>query len=516
LPLLVGVVHSDPGGAQTLTFADVTASAGINSPHHGTFFGTGQAWGDANGDGIPDLYLTDNNGGNELWLGDGDGTFSLSPLNVQVALVSGASSGALFADLDNDGDQDLYVAQLGANVLFENLGAGQFANVTAASGTGDAGEGESATVGDYDGDGDLDLYVVNWWYLNDPDDPRKRDTLYRNDGGLVFTDVTAALLDETRTLGPGYAATFADLDNDGDADLYVVNDKVFGNVLWRNDGPGCAGWCFADVSVATGADRPVWGMGVASGDYDRDGDLDLYFSSIGEAVLLESQVAQGSFTYLDVSASAGVTVDAVSWGVVFFDADRDRWPDLYLAIDTTPISMPSRLFHNLGDGTFADVSTGSGADDAGRTYGVAACDYDRDGWVDLVVGNWNQGYRLYRNLGTAGGANHWLAIALEGAGPVNREAVGTRVYLTLTDGPELMEEVHSDSSLGAGNDLDLYFGLGAASVVSARVVWPDGTEALFADVPLDTRWTLRYPDLEVVFADGFESGGTAAWASATP
>ncbi len=504
------------------SFANVTAAVGIDAPHHLTYFASGQAWADVDRDGYHDLYLTDNDGPNLLYRSNGSGadgtvTFSLSPISGDVSLPDAASGGATFADYDNDGWPDLYVLNLGANKLFRNLGGTGFEDVSAIAGIGDLGMGESATWGDYDGDGDLDLYSVNWWYAwNDPDHPLKRDTLYRNNGagvgGIVtFSDVTE-LLDLERTAGPGYAATFVDFDNDGDQDLYVVNDKEFGNPLWRNDGPGCGGWCFTDVSVASGADRPAWGMGIAAGDYDRDGDFDFYYSSIGEMILLQNQISQGSPTFIEVSIEAGVSIDTVGWGSVFVDYDNDSWPDLYLSTDTADPAKANRLYRNLGDGTFEDVSEGSGASIVGRSMGVASCDYDLDGRVDLVVGNVGEQYHLLRNLGVAGAGNHWLAMRLEGGGPVNRDAIGARVELTLTGGATLMQEVKSDSSLGSGNDLGLHFGLGDALPQSARVVWPDGTEIVVDSLPVDRLWQLKYPSYaDFIFIDGFESGDTSAW-----
>ncbi len=486
-------------------FVDATSGAGTGAVHQAAveYLVTGQAWGDYDRDGWLDLYLTDTSGPNSLYRNNGDGTFSVSPIAPQVALEGSESGGAVFADYDNDGWPDLYVLNRGANTLFRNDSGGGFTDVTATAGVGDPGEGESATWSDYDGDGWLDLYVVNWHYYADESSPLNRDGLYHNNGDGSFTDVTGAL-DDARTRGPGYAATWVDYDNDGDQDLYVVNDKHFGNLLWRNDGSGCGQWCFTDVSVESGAHRPVKGMGIASGDYDSDGDLDFYFSSAGEMVLLQNQASQGNLVFLDVTDPAGVNVNAIGWGTAFFDYDRDGWLDLYLAT----MSGPNRLFHNLGDGTFEDVSNGSGADDPGPTIGVAAGDYENDGWPDLVIGNYDDGYRLFRNRGVAGAGNHWLTLRLEGRGPVNRDAIGARVYLTTTGGRTLMQEVSSDSSLGAGHDLALHFGLGGAVVESMTVVWPDGTVSGFGSVPIDRVWRLVYG---TIFDDGFESGDASAW-----
>ena len=503
--------------AETL-FQKTTASAGVEASHSAVenFWVTGQAWGDIDRDGAPDLYLTDSQGSNHLYLNTGTGSFVESPLSSQVALPDAMSGGATFADFDNDGWTDLYVLANGPNALFRNLEGNGFEEVAAAAGVADRGKGESAVWGDFDRDGDLDLYVVNWYFGLDPDSELVRDGLYRNQGDGTFTDVSG-LLDETTLRRPGFAAGFADLDNDGDQDLYVVNDKYKGNVLWRNDGAGCGGWCFTDVSLETGAHRPVEGMGLAISDYDRDGDLDLYFSSSNEMVLLQNQAAQGGLAFLDVSEAAGVSLDAIGWGSVFFDYNRDGWPDIYLATMNPQPERSNRLFENLGDGTFADRTEASGMADVGPSIGVAKSDYDRDGWQDVVVGNWGEGYELYRNMGIAGAGSHWLEVGLVGGGPVARQPVGTRVVAVTVGGRRLMEELTTESSLGAGNEMSLFFGLGDDLPERLEIYWPDGTVAQVDAVPVDQRWTLVYPSFVIsVFADGFESGDTSAWFRTVP
>ncbi len=231
---------------------------------------------------------------------------------------------------------------------------------------------------------------------------------------------------------------------------------------------------------------------------------------------LQNQTSQGSPTFVEVTQDAGVSFNTTNWGTVFLDYDNDGWLDLYASVDSTDPAQGNRLFRNLGDAggtvTFEDVSDVSGASLPARTFGVATCDYDADGQVDLVVGDILEEYRLFRNLGMAGAGNHWLAIKLEGGGPVNRDAIGTRVELTLAGGAVLTRQVKSDSSLGSGNDLALHFGLGDALPESVRVLWPDGTEITIDSPPYDQAWRLVYPSwTELVFADGFESGDTSAW-----
>ena len=499
-------------------FVDVSASAGIQATHRGDwelfdddfgegYLGIGQAWGDYDRDGWLDLYVTGNQHASVLYRNRGDGTFDVSPLSPQVALADALSGGAVWADYDNDGWLDLYVLNHGANTLFHNEGGRGFRDVTALAGVSDTGKGTTATWGDFDGDSYLDLYVVNWSCFPECGDPNMtrehddaRDTLYHNRGDGTFADVTH-LLDYKLLLGSGFTASFTDYDNDGDADIYVVNDQfknMLGNILWRNDGAGCGLWCFSEVSIAAGARTFIHGMGLAVGDYDNDLDLDFYFSDmVNGMVLLQNQ---GDGTFDDVADKAGVAVgpsSAVGWGTMFFDYNNDSWLDLFLTatefiqfdIFSGPEGMMFEyrdfLFENRGDGTFADVTPSSWLTDLNPSMGLAYADYDRDGWLDFALGNWNEGYRLFRNTGASSSRNNWLNVRLQGGSDINRDAIGSRVYVTTSSGRVLMQEVKAGSSLGAGNDMALHFGLGGEGVAGLRVRWSNGVEETVSDVAVN-------------------------------
>ncbi len=518
--LLAGLVlfQADPQPVEASTapavlvqdiFQDVSRPAGItNNRVPEMEMAIGQAWGDYDNDGWVDLYVTDPYGPNTLYHSRGDGTFEISEFSTQVALASVYSGGAIFIDYDNDGWSDLYVVNWGENRLYRNLQGQGFEDVTAAAGVGDKSNGKTASWGDYNQDGFLDLYVANWACYPDCGRPSEGDfdKLYRNNGDGTFTDVSRLL--GTGVTGSGFVASFTDYDNDGDPDIYLINDEFIhpiGNKLWRNDGPGCGEWCFKEVSREVGAAIKVFGMGLATGDYDRDGDFDFYFSNAGPMKLLQNQ---GDGTFKPVEKEAGVEYPlGIGWGTVFFDYDNDGWQDLYLAVANTTNNRDiaaNPLFRNNGDGTFTEIACSTGVAEPRMSLGVAYADYDKDGWVDLVVGNIDEGYRLYRNtLGEQYPANQaqWLALELVGGGPVNRDAVGARVTLHMPDGSQQMQEIIAGASLGAGNELALYFGLGAPdaqtgpqSALSITVRWPNGLTQQVTDLSPNQRYQITYPE----------------------
>jgi hypothetical protein len=480
--------------APTTLFADVTDQAGLSGNRRGTDRAIGAAWGDYDNDGWVDLYVTDTAGPNTLFRNNGDGTFSRVEMPA-IALPDAYSGGAVFADYDNDGWLDLYVANWGFNHLFRNVN-GIFVDVTEEAGVaGRDANSQTASWGDFDGDGFLDLYVANWACYPRCGRPMtgESDRLYRNNGDGTFTDITSLL--GSKVMGAGFVASFIDYDNDGDLDIYLINDEFInpvGNALWRNDGPGCNGWCLTEVSAAAGADTRLMGMGLAAFDYNNSGHIDFYFSNAGPMALLRNR-GDGSFS--NVAADAGVaSPTAIGWGTVAFDYNNDGYPDLYLAVmeGVRGRDATNPLFRNNGDGAFSELLM-SGANDGHSSLGVATADFDGDGRLDLLVGNINPpGYRLYRNLGRDGAGHNWLRFHLTGGGPINRDAIGTRISLIGHDGRRQMQELQAGSSLGSGNEMVLHFGLGQAESADITIRWPDGSEQTVRNVRANQRYDVQY------------------------
>ena len=510
-------------------FTDVTAST-LGSVVHGAspqtddiLMDTGAAFFDYDRDGDLDLYMTNRIGPNRLWRNDGHRVF------VDVAATVGADggghdgSGVAAADYDNDGDLDLYLANSDGDVLLKNqlteTRTATFLDVTATAfpGITTPQRGTSASWGDYDKDGYLDLYITNHRALPGTA-VGSQDRLFYNNGDGTFTDVSSLLMagdsngdgNDDNIGGYGFIASWTDYDNDGDLDIFLINDCPFGPVgtkLFRNDGgTDPLDWRFTEVSENVGAADCRNGMGIAVGDYDRDGWPDYFYTNIYSPLLLHND--GGSFT--DVTAAAGLEQDyvpdtgkkRVTWGTIFFDYDLDGFLDLAVAAGTLTVvtnndPQPNLLYHNDGNGlTFTDVSQGSGFDDPGRGRTVIMGDYDNDGDPDLFLVNYGEPCHLYRNDLANTTGYHWLILDLQGAGPPlsNRDGIGAKIELTTPDGVEQYWETHSGTSLGGGSDLAAYFGLNDNNVASEiQVTWPDGAIQTLTDVAGNQRTKIIEP-----------------------
>jgi hypothetical protein len=429
--------------------------------------------------------------------------------------------GAAVGDYDNDGDLDLFVTTFGPDTLFRNNGNGTFTDVTREAEVSDPLWSTSATFFDYDRDGDLDLFVANYLDftvagnksctdpLGAPDycGPRVYrpvpDRLYRNEGDGRFTNVTDAA-GISKADGAGLGVVAGDYNGDGWLDLYVANDAT-PNQLWINRHDGT----FVDEGLLSGAalnaaGNPEGSMGIASGDFDRDGDEDLFITNIsGETFVLYKNDGAGGFEDVRVPAGlAAPTASSTGFGTEWFDYDNDGWLDLFVAnggvnaIESqrgqpAPFRMKNQLFHNAGSGRFVETSRTAGPafERAEISRGAAFGDVDNDGDTDILVTTNGGPVRLLLNQ--SGKQNHWLQVSLEQS-PRNRFGVGARIGLERAGSPTLWRRVHSDGSYLVASDLRVQFGLGADARITALVVqWPDGASERWTNVTSDQRVTLR-------------------------
>ena len=548
-----------PADLPRVRFVDAAGEAGLRFRHFSgrrstqlpEDMGSGAAWGDYDNDGDPDLYLvnidgpldapqTDRPARGALFRNEGNGRFSEIGGKAGVA-AAGCGMGAAWGDYDGDADLDLVVTRFGTNLLYRNDG-GRFTDVSAATGVG-AQEGfwTGAAWADFDRDGDLDLHVAGYvryrgdasaagrvsmqfqaqvpFTLNPSSYPPERNLLLRNDGGR-FRDVAARAGVDNPT-GRSLSAAWADLDADGWPDLYVAND-VSDNALYRNRGDGT----FEDTSHASWVADPRGAMGLAIGDWNGDGDRDIFITHwiAQENALYDNQAgatapkegarpaaSAGGLRFLDVADQFGlgqIALDFVGWGTGFFDYDNDGRPDLFAANGSTfqrdddpsrLVPMKNQLFWNAGQerGFFeaGDLAGDAFAvENVGR--GAAIADYDGDGDLDVVV-NVNGGEaRLLRNEG--GHAQGWLRVVLrgkprrradDGAGPEGRAFTTTfangAVVTVTAGGATWMQEIGCQPSyLSQMPPGEAHFGLGgAAGVDRLEIAWPDGRTESFHDLP---------------------------------
>ena len=489
----------------------------------------GAAAGDFDGDGAIDLIVTRLDGHDLLYRNRGDGRFDEVSAEVGLSDWNLASNGALWGDIDNDGDLDLFITTVGdtRHYLFINQG-GEFTEEAIERGTavetGDRRIGFSATFGDYDRDGFLDLHVTEWRPSQLVGEASAGVRLLRNRGADApgyFEDVTESagvameqVVSQTQqdlTVGTfAFGSTFVDLDGDGWPELAVSSDFGTSRLFWNNgDGTFTDGTLDARVGTAQNA------MGTTFGDYDADGDLDwfvtsVYSSSRGSPGGDEEGTKDGNRLFRndgdrrfsDATDQAGVRNGSWGWGAAFFDADNDG--DLDLTMTNGMLMMPGygadamRYWENQGKGTFRSRSTEVGLDDIEDGKGLLIFDADGDGDLDVFVVNNASEPRLYLNQSR--GAGSWLRVTLEGT-ISNRQGLGARVSVNAVGLPEQIREMGVSSHFLGQSESALHFGLSDADTADLIIRWPaSGYITTLNGVPAD-HWihvTEGEPGYEVV------------------
>jgi enediyne biosynthesis protein E4 len=430
--------------------------------------------------------------------------------------------GVAVGDYDNDGFQDIYVTNFGANTLYRNNGNGTFTDVTARAGVASSGWSASAGFFDYDNDGRLDLFVTRYltWafdknrycgekkpgyraYCHPDNFDGIANVLYHNDGNGTFTDVSAkaGIADPS---GKGLGLAFADYDDDGFIDVYVANDSVQ-SFLYHNKGGGT----FDEVGLLAGVGfnedgKTFAGMGVDFSDYDNDGRPDVFVTDLSnERYRLFRHNGDGSFRDVtNASGVGGATLPFAGWSTRFFDYDNDGWKDIFVAqghvMDTIEKTAPNLrylqppLLLRNESGRFVRVAAGEPFkyDWAGR--GAAFGDLDNDGDVDVVVSNVGQKAFVLRNDG--GNRKNWLGIATVGTRS-NRDCIGCRIKVVSPSGLTQFFTINTAVGYLSASDKRLIVGLGDETM--ARLVeirWPSGTVQKMDNVKAGQTIVAREPD----------------------
>jgi hypothetical protein len=523
-------------------FRDVTDSSGIRFRFRSDLrrlkliatVAGGCAFGDADGDGRPDLYVTgsiprwgraNTKSCGRLYRNRGGGRFEDVTAAAGVR-ACGLGMGAFWADVDGDADLDLYLTNVGPNQLFVNRGDGTFAEA-AGSGLEDPLFSIGAAFLDYDGDGDVDVAVANYldstpewesaqpqFELRVPEDyVGQQSHLYRNEGNRRFIDVTASAglslaTSETKTLG----IAALDYDSDGRTDLYFVNDRA-SNRLFRNRGDGSFEETTAEAGAGILGAGPRAGMGVAVGDADGDGTTDLFVTNFGAEPNSYYRNVEGAL-FEDAGeplGAAGVGLPYVRWGTHFADFDNDGWPDLYavgghlaprsarmvgryrrgkaayVEAGEPAFRQPTVLLRNVGSGRFEEWKDSGDLGAAAMSgRGSAVADVDDDGDVDLFIVDVAGPSRLFENR--IGSGRSWLRVEPR-PGADGRTVLGTRVGVS-SGGRRQTRDLQVSPSYASGTLTDLHFGLGEAGSARVEVRWPDGEARVFEDVEARRAYTL--------------------------
>ncbi len=496
-------------------FEDYTAQSGIQNTHASSGYSqpnytAGGAAGDFNNDGWQDVYVIQGHGQDKLFINNGDGTFT--DQGVAWGLPTHRGKGATTGDFNNDGWLDVYVtsagpttsgAAAGHHKLLRNNGDGTFTNVAASAGvnfsTPSSEDGFCATFGDYDLDGDLDLCVAGFANNN------AGTKLFQNNGDETFTDVSANLnLDDVGVDLKGFAPRFIDMNGDRYPELLMSCDFGTRSRYFRNNGNGT----FNDLTDAAQAGDDENGMGQTVGDYNNDGLMDWYVTSIYFPSINwtgnKLYINQGNDQFNEVSGAAGVDDGGYGWAALSVDFNHDGWVDIAETngdsgdFGTTFFEEPSYLWLNNGDGTFTEDAVAQGLihNDAGR--GMINFDMDNDGDQDVIIFTNHGPLSVFRNLlnDTEGAATNWLRLFLDtsASSDIAPNGCGAFVYVTATFNGEphtILRAMTPGDSFESSSEWTVHFGLADAAVIDEiRVEWPNGLVTTRTNVPVNQSMTI--------------------------
>jgi len=436
-------------------------------------------WGDYDSDGDLDLYVSNWRRSNRLYRNDGDEVFQEVTISQGVYSAYYSSLGVSWADYDNDFDLDLFeTIYMSPDRLYRNDGD-IFTEVGEGSGFVYFNYSYSVAWGDYNNDGYLDLFVTDWEGTNQ---------LFQNNHGY-FTDVSDII--HITEVGNSRTATWGDYDNDGDLDLYVCRGSSYEDIhdlLYRNDTE-----YFTEVSTTVGITEIWCSLGADWGDFDNDGDLDLFVATIKSQPNKFYRNDDGIFA--DISSEKGVdNSQATSYSPAWVDYDNDGDLDLFVS----RYAEYSNLMYQNENDTFSEVQNNIGlGDDAGRNTGISWGDFNNDGFLDVYLPNrFGQNY-FYRNNGNS---NHWLIISLLGV-ESNRNGIGARVIVFSGDLVQI-REVSGGSGSCSQNSIPVEFGLGENSFIDSVVVrWPSGIVSTQTDISVDQFITVSEYDPPTIVAN---------------
>ncbi len=436
---------------------------------------------DINGDGWDDIFITNSAGpgsgaNNFLYINNTDGTFT-TITNDAIVQDNSRSVAASFADADNDGDLDAYMVTWGTgtiNYFYRNNGNGSFSyEPTNVSGTTPTFS-EAVTWIDANNDQLLDIFFTN--------SLQELENLYYENQGLGDYSQVFSLVIDNEELATR-SVDWVDYDGDGDSDLFVTNEGNSTNSLYRNDGPNN----FIQITSLPIVQDTKNSAGSSWADIDNDGDFDLFVANYNGQSNQLFLNENGNFT--EQTASIITATTSSSFGSTFGDLDNDGDLDLIVCNAYSPFFDNNYIYLNDGSGNFSQDTTSSLATHSGWTYSAALGDYNNDGWLDVVYANnddGNQVNSLFRNTGSG---NNWVKINCTGTDS-NKSAIGTKVRVrAIINNNEVWQtrKISANSGYCSQNSYTVHFGLGDATTIEElEITWPIGTVESFTNIELNT------------------------------
>ena len=467
-----------------LVFDDVAAQIGVDYSYGDSEYGGGVSFADFDNDGWDDITYASENGVDLYFFKNTNGVYNLVTFNG-ISNTSKAKQ-VIWVDYDNDGDKDFFVTAIeGKNAFYSNDGEMNFTDISSTIGIFQTDLFTyGASFGDIDNDGDLDLFISNR-------SPEDHNYLYRNDSG-IYVDITSTSgISLEGQLS--FCSIFFDYDKDGLQDIYVSNDKEENiNRLYKNLGDGV----FQDVSDSSNAGVDVSAMSTTLGDFNNDGWFDIYItntpfsqvSSIQGNVLLKNN---GDGTFTNVATETGTSFDSVGWGAVFLDADNDGLLDIYVSSSENGNGslISSAFYHQQTDETFIIPQDIGFNIDLRESYSNAIGDINNDGKPEIVVGNDTENNFLWQN--NTSNENNWLKVKLEGV-VSNKDGIGNTIEINVNGESQYRYTLAGEGYLSQ-NSFYEFFGTDLSNIVDyLKVTWTaTGVTETFTNIEANQSITIK-------------------------
>lgn len=460
-----------------LSFENNASLLGVDVSYGDSTYGGGVSFYDFDGDGWDDITYSTTNGQKVIFFKNNEGTFNQIDLGINSTT---RTKQVVWVDYDNDGDKDFFATSISNfNKFYRNDGNMTFTDITSTCGLFIQNlYTYGASFGDIDNDGDLDVFIAN----RDDITENQRSYLYRNDNGF-FVDITqSAGLSLNNELA--FCAAFFDYDNDGDQDIYVANDKLPNiNRLYRNNND----LTFTDVSVSSGAGIAIDAMSTTIGDYNNDGWFDIYVSNSTDGNYHLKNNQDGTFT--NVASITGTAFYSFAWGATFLDADNDSDLDLYVSsmFDGSNSLLSAAFYENQGDHTYAIPSNIGFENDTRMSYSNAIGDFNNDGLPDIIVMNDTENNYLWENTTT--NSNNWLKVNLKGT-VSNKDGIGSRIEVFANGKSQFRYTLCGEGYLGQNSNSELFGLKDATSIDYVKVTWLSGIEDFITNIDVNKSITV--------------------------